>query len=479
MSLQTIHEVFETPIAYTCDVVVAGGGTAGAIAAIAAAETGAQVVLVEKSNFLGGSLVNHAGPIHSFFNLFQGAGHADKQQVIQGIPQKVIDRLIKEQGSYGHLEQEVGGDHDAVATIFDREIYKNVMNELCLEAGVRILLNTWIAGVIKDGDVLKGIIIENKSGRQAIEAKVTIDCTGDADVAAFAGAPFVNMSSQQLVSLPYALANVDLKKVEAFAKSKQLLFTMVHHKKGEGVEDDIIRMGFNAEAIPEFEGNFIGRSQTKPPQNMESLASDEYKFRIGLMGPWGVNYHENEWGYCNCNFMIGIDATNAEEITKAEIDLRKTIIDFTAQLQKLVPGFEHSYISWTPSFLGIRASRIVRCEYELTAEDISEARRFPDEVALYGYHDYAPREIVRDGKWYGFPYRAFVPVSVENLLCAGRLITVDHHAHMSTRNTAGCMAQGHAVGTAAALAALNGVTVRSLDVGQLRTKLKEQGAFLD
>lgn len=481
MALKTIHESLETPVSYSCDVLVAGGGTAGPVAAIAAAKTGAKVMLIERGNFLGGSLVNCAGPLHSFFNLFNGFEDVEKQQVVKGVSQEIIDRLVKENGSFGHLIQEVGGDHDSVATIVDREIYKNVLNKICKEYGIHILLNTWVVGAIKDGDVLTGAIIENKSGRQAIESKVVVDCTGDADIAAWAGAEFINQSATQAVSLPYALANVDLKKVEAFSRDKEILFTMIHHDKGEGAADNIVRMGFTAEALPGFDDFIknVGEDMTDEEKKKISLTGGAPKFSIRMFGPWGVNIHEHEWGYCNCNMMMGVDGTNAEEITRAEIELRAKVVDFTEQLKQNVPGFEKCYISWTPSFLGVRASRIVVCEYELTSDDITNGQRFDDEVALYGYHDYAPAVKVKDGKWFGFPYRAFIPVKVDNLLCAGRNITIEHVAHMSTRNTAGCMVQGHAVGTAAALAALENVRVRDLDIHLLQDTLREQGAFLD
>jgi hypothetical protein len=198
-----------------------------------------------------------------------------------------------------------------------------------------------------------------------------------------------------------------------------------------------------------------------------------------LFGPWGVNYHPHEMSYVNSNFMTGVDGTNAEEITRAEVELRASCFKMTKILREHVPGFERCYVSWTPSYLGVRLSRIVACEYELTHEDVLNARRFEDEVALYGYHDLAPAVQIKDGKYYGFPYRAFVPKTLKNLLVAGRMITGQFKAHMSTRNTAGCMVQGHAVGTAAALAALEGVGVREVEIGTLRDTLRKQGAYLE
>ena len=127
----------------------------------------------------------------------------------------------------------------------------------------------------------------------------------------------------------------------------------------------------------------------------------------------------------------------------------------------------------------MRRTRVVECEIDLSIEDVEEARRFEDEVALYGFHDMAPRRVIKDGGHYGIPYRALLPKGVDNLLVAGKLITTDWTAHMSTRNTVSCMAQGQAVGTAAALCARQQVTPRQLDVELLRATLRKDGAFLD
>lgn len=475
-----IQEQLSTPIRYNCDVLVAGGGTAGAVAALAAAKTGAQVLLVERENFLGGTLLNGAGPMHSFFNLYQAFPQAEKVQVVRGVCEEIVQRLVAEHASYGHLEQENGGDHDSTATIVDRELYKNVMFTMMKEYGVKLLLSTSIVRALTNGTELTGVIIENKSGRQAIKANVVVDCTGDGDVAAFAGAPYTNHAANQAVSMPFALANVDLKKLEAFAREKDILFTLVHADKGDP-QDNIVRMGFDLCALPEFSDFMQGISDPtdkKDPKKKPQQISSNPKFTINMFGPWGVNFHPHEISYVNSNMMVGVDGTNAEEVTQAEIVLRDRCVQLTKLLRKYIPGCEHAYISWTPSYLGIRASRIIECEYDLTHEDILEARRFPDEVALYGYHDYAPHLTIRDGLYYGFPYRAFIPKKIDNLLVAGRMITSDFSAHMSTRNTAGCMVQGHAVGTAAALAALEGVHPRDLDIQLLRRTLLEQGAFL-
>lgn len=473
---ETYRENLETPVKYRCDVLVCGGGTAGAVAALAAAKTGADTMLVEKENFLGGSLVNHAGPLHSFFNLFYAFPETGKIQVVRGIPEEIVKRLQKEHGSYGHLEQRIGGDHDSTATIIDREIYKNTINQMCLENGVHLLLDTLIVGTIVEQGAVQGVIIENKSGRQVISAKVVIDCSGDADVAFRAGASCINMSRMQAVSMPFALGNVDLRKVEEFAEQKGIVFTKIHARKNE--KEDLVRFGFNACTLPEFAEFNEGIIARPKEVGSGEKVPEKARVRLRMFGPWGVNYHENEWSYVNSNMMISVDPTDAEQLTNAEITLRNKCVEFTERLRRYVPGFEKCYISWTPSYLGIRASRIVECEYDLTSEDIESGQRFDDEVALYGYHDYSPSVKIRDGLYFGFPYRAFLPRKIENLLVAGRIITTEHSAHMSTRNTVSCMVQGHAVGTAAALSALGNISPRELDISCLREKLLEQNVFL-
>jgi hypothetical protein len=147
-------------------------------------------------------------------------------------------------------------------------------------------------------------------------------------------------------------------------------------------------------------------------------------------------------------------------------------------LRSSVPGFEHAAVTWSTVQVGVRRTRIIECEHILSLDDILQARRFQDEVAVYGFHDSAPRLMIRDGGAYGIPYRALLPRATDGLLVAGRMITSDFEAHMSTRNTVSCMAQGQAAGTAAALASQAGVAPRQLDVGALRKTLLANGVFL-
>jgi hypothetical protein len=199
---------------------------------------------------------------------------------------------------------------------------------------------------------------------------------------------------------------------------------------------------------------------------------------LGIWGPLGASLHENNYNYINGTSLSNVDATDTEALSKAEVGLRKQVMTLSKMLKQHVPGFEKAYLSWTPVCVGVRYTRVIECEHDMTLDEIVNCARFDDEVMLYGFHDSAPRIMIKNGGYYGIPYRAFLPVGVEGLLVAGRLITSTWEAHMSTRNTASCMAQGQAVGTAAALAAKAGINPRQVDTAKLREVLRQQNVFL-
>ena len=454
--MRYIEETLKTPVTFECDVLVCGGGTAGFVAALAAARNGAKTILVERFNAIGGSLTNGAGPIHSFFNVFKPFPGVEKKQVIEGIPQEIVERMMARNASYGHLEMERGGDYDSVITLIDWEVYKDVAFQMLEEDGVKVLLHTMVVGATTEDGAITGVIIENKSGRQVIAAKVVVDCTGDADVAYYAGANVVKTHSQTAVGFPFSMANVDMRKYTDYAEEHGLIYQLITGDKGSET-DDTIRIGVQLSKDPAFH-DFMEKNH--------------------MWGPLGFSFHENYYTYINGCTKRDVDATNAEAVSEAEIELRHQAMTWAQMMKDNLPGFEKAFVSWTPNCIGVRATRIVECEHEMTVEEICNCQRFEDEVMLYGFMDLAPKLMIKNGGYYGIPYGCFVPKKVDGLLVAGRLITSDFSAHMSTRNTGSCMAQGQAVGTAAALAATEGVKPRDLDVQKLRAVLKEQKVFL-
>ncbi len=456
MGKRFIQETLQTPVRYSCDVVVAGGGTAGVCAALSAARNGAKTILVDRYNFLGGSMLNGAGPLHSFYNLYKAFPGAPKVQCVRGIPSEIVDRMVAAGGSPGHLEQDKGGNYDSVITIIDWEIFKDVIFDMLQEAGVQILLHCIVTGVMKDGNNVQGIIIEGKSGREAIEASVVIDTTGDADVAVYAGVPFVKKHETTKVGMPFGMLNVDMPRLVAFLEEHDMVNQIIHADKGSEV-DDIIRLGFELKKIPLFK---------------------EYMDQTGMWGPLGVSRYEGDYSYINSCSLPAVDATDTVILSEAEIKLRKQVHTLARMLREHIPGFEKAHVYWTPVSAGVRYTRCVECEHDMSLEEIVNCARFDDEVMLYGFHDSAPRIMIKNAGCYGIPYRALMPKQVDGLLVAGRMITSDFDAHMSTRNTVSCMAQGEAVGAAAALAAREGIAPRALDPQVLRDALRKQGVYL-
>lgn len=457
MKEQFIHESLTTPVRYECDVLVCGGGTAGFTAALAAARNGADVLLIEHKGYIGGTLVTGAGPLHSFFNLYNAYPEAGKHQVVQGMAQEIVTRLMERGQSPGHLEQKKGGGYDSVITLIDWEGYKALALEMLQEAGVRILLHTDSVAVIKDGERVQYVVIQGKSGREAVRAKVVIDTTGDADVAFQAGCQVEKRHHTTSVGMPFTMNNVDMKRLKAYLEEKDIITQLVIGEE-QIPGSCAMRLGFDLKKLPEF---------------------TEYMTETGIWGPLGYSIHEGEFTYINGTSVRNVDAADTEELTRAEIKLRLQVATLARMLIEHVPGFENAYVSRTPDKIGVRLTRIVQCDHVLSLEEIVNGTRFEDEVFLYGFHDCAPRITIKDGKWYGFPYRAMLPKGVDGLLVAGRCVTREWEAHMSTRNTVSCMAQGQAAGTAAALAAKDGVNPRQVNVKKLQQLLREQGVFLD
>ncbi len=457
--MEWITENLQTPVRDTYDVIVAGGGTAGVTAALASARNGARTALIERFNFLGGSMIEGAGPLHSFFNVFKPFG-AEKVQLVRGIPQEIVDRVAAAGGSPGHLEQDMGGSYDSVITAIDWEIFKEVIMEMMTEAKVDVFLHTMIAGALTEGKKVTGVIIQSKSGREALRAKTVVDTTGDGDVAAWAGAGFTKCHQKHGVGYPFGMANVDLPRLMHFCEEKGIVRQQVLLDKGEGIgpdKDCYFRIGFQFDRL-------------------EPLR--DYMIQNGMWGPLGLAYHLRDYNYMNGAALNDVDSTDARAVTDAEIRLRRQVMTFAAMLKKYIPGFENAYVYRTPIHIGVRYSRVIDCEYDITNEEIVNCARFDDEILLYGFHDSAPRITIKNGGWYGLPYRALIPKGIDGLLTAGRLITSEQEAHMSTRNTVSCMAQGQAAGTAAALCARDGIAPRNLDIRLLQNTLKKQGVFL-
>lgn len=438
------------------DVVVAGGGTAGVVAALAAARQGARTALIEAKGYPGGTVVEGGTALHSFYNLWKAFPDVKKRHLVRGIPQEIVDRLAQAGGATGHAEMAKGYDYDSVCTAIDTEIYKLVAFQMLKEAGVFICVNTLLAGAIRQGSRIEGVITESRSGREAFLGRSFVDCTGYGDLAARAGARFTEPNDYAVCN-SIGVANVSLEKLHQFLESHD---AVEHYCEGlrSGQPGQIVRLqGRTAKLPPEFaaEAGKIGMSMTT------------------------TTTQDNYFMFIKVNYRMPVSPTSRDGVSEAELELRKRQARTVELFRKYVPGCEKAFIARTSPCLNIRRGRLIGCDYDITLADVLEGRRFPDDVLVYGFHDSAPRLQIRNGGAYGIPYRALRVAGIENLLAAGMMITSNHEAHMSTRNTVSCMRQGQAAGAAAALCAAKGCGTRELPYADLRKALEKGGVYLE
>jgi ribulose 1,5-bisphosphate synthetase/thiazole synthase len=457
------------------DIIVAGGGAAGVVAAIASARNGADILLVERYGFLGGAITGQfVTTLNSFLDM-RG------RRIVGGIPQEVIDWLREMGGAVGHLQDYLWWSTGSM-TLVDPALMKYAMLEMAVEAGVKLLLHTTVQDVVVEGDNIKGVIAASKGGTQAILGKLVVDATGDGDVAAAAGAPYVKGrgdGSMQHVSLMLRMGNVEQEKILDYVRENPGQFIIGENPYGRrSVEETIAQLHdiYQAPAMAGFfklvkEGVEKGEMHSFSPRGGLCLQMTP---RRGEMGVYATN-------------VANVDSTDALSLTRAEMELRRQALITVQFLKKYVPGFESAYLIDVAPQVGVRETRRIIGEYVLTEEDVLEGRRFPDVVAkgshpadIHSPDD--PKKVihlhVKDGGSYDIPYRCLVPKKVDSLLVAGRCASASHEAMGSARVVGTCMAMGQAAGTAAALCVVDHVVPRLLDVGRLQKRLVEQGAVL-
>ncbi len=439
------------------DVVVAGGGMAGIAAVIAAARTGARTLLVEKAGWLGGMGITGATGLHSFFNIFDLFPGAERMRVVAGIAQELVDRVQAMGGGIGHARVERGGAFLSMITPVEPETFKLAAAQMCLEAGADLLLHTVVDEVRAAGGQIEGLVLWNKAGRSLVRARQYVDCTGDGDLAAYAGAPFEHFKpgdpGAYAAGFTFRLVNLDLQRMEADLERRGLITHLAHAVKPGMRAPEIIRLGIHTgrlrQAGVEDAPGYLLSSSLRP----------------------------RELTYVNCINYGPNDGLDPAALTAAEVDLRGKMLKVAEMFRKHIAGCEDCYPAGPAPSVGQRRARAIRCEYELTEEDCTTGRRFADAIGCFSFIDY-PNTFVQEAGAYAIPYRALIPRGVNNLLIAGRMMSVELKAHASTRNTVNCLICGQAAGTAAALAARQGISPREVDVELLQDMLKKAGVLL-
>lgn len=418
------------------DVVVVGAGSAGSAAAISAARLGASTLLVDRLAFMGGTSTAVLDTFYAFYTPGE-----PPRRVAGGLGWEVVRRLTADGVAFERPNTYGAG----TGVTYDSEALKVLWERLAEQAGVDLLLHTWMTGVRVDDGRVTAIRLWNKGGARWVEASVVIDASGDADVCAMAGVPHDapgEGGTVQSLSTLFKVANVDI--AAASAVPKRELWRLM----------------------------------------AEAAASGDYRLPR-IEGSWHRTPHEGV-ALIHMTRIPGVDATDPEQLTRAEVEGRRQVVEYHRFLRDRVPGFERSVVVATSPAIGVRESRRVHGDYRLTREDVLAGRRFDDEIALCG----APIEdhgaggdttwqYVGEGGVYGIPYRTLLPAGTEGLLVAGRCFSATHDAHASARSMATCMAMGQAAGTAAVMAAAVGAGPRAVPVDALRERLALDGALLE
>ena len=420
------------PLADQADVVIAGGGPAGLCAAIAAAQSGAEVLLIERFGCLGGmatsGLINPWMPFSTENKIINAGLFAE------------INRRLLARGMCGRGEQ--GWE---TASAFDEELLKQVAQEMVLEAGVRLRLNSFLTGVAAEDGRVTRLGVASKSGLQAIGGKVFLDTTGDADLCAWAGAEFEQGRPEDGLCQPMTLC-----------------FRMA--------DVDQARMPSRPEINALYDAARAAGEITNPRENVLWF----WTTHTGLV-------------HFNTTRIVGQQATSVDDMTAAELEGRRQVQEMVAFLKGHVPGFEQSYLVATAPLLGVRESRRVLGDYYLTTEEVLGAADFEDGIAraCYCVDIHSPTGGGTDirglppGASYALPYRCLTPRGWENLLVAGRPISADHGAHSSLRVMPIAMNLGEAAGVAAAQALAHDGRTRAVDIQAVRETLRERGAVID
>ena len=433
----------QTPVLGEYDVVVLGGGPAGMAAAVAAARLGSSVLLVERYGFLGG--MGTAAGVTNFCGLHANV-HGEIRQVVHGVADDLLSRIA----ALGGLNAPHNLFGKTVAQAYDTAAYKIAADDLMLSAEVEVLFHALAAGVMMDSPRrVRALLIETKSGRRAVLGRAFIDCSGDGDLAAWAGAAYEKGDGQGNMLYPSTMFRIN------------------------GI--DPVRAGKAWEVIPRLMQAAEAQGRYRFPRKTPIVRPQ----KSGI--EWRVNLTQLANAQGNA-----IDGTDALELSDAEMLGRRQIASVAGFLKE-VPGFEQSYIVDIAPQVGIRETRRVMGRYVLTEADVLECASFDDTIGVNGW----PLELHLKGdvefRWpkipesRGFnqlPYRMTIPAGFANLWVAGRCASMSHEAQSAARVTGACFVMGQAAGTAAHLALAAGCDAAAIDTASLQAQLQSDGAYL-
>lgn len=440
------------------DVIIAGAGPSGCMAALAAARMGAKVLLIEKNAYPGGA--NTAAMVCPLMTF-----HSGSKQIVKGIAQEVIDRLAEKEATLGHIPDPLGVT--STITPIEPAALRLVYFEMfAQQPNITLLLHSFLCGVEVEAGNITRVTVAGKNTTTSYQAKTFIDATGDGDLAALCHVGFdkgrPSDGYTQPMSMIFKVGGIDFGKVISYMRQNPEQFIL--HKDYKQLDRYLAVSGFfDIVRLAKACGDF-------------NIPRDRILFFQGL--------HPGE-AFINTSRIIKLSGLSSHDQTIAETEAARQVEELLAFFRKYLPGFESSYLAAIADVTGVRESRRIHGRYTLTVEDVYEERTSSEGVAVCAFPIDIHDPTGADLQWvrrkqdfcYDIPYGVMVPQKIGNLLVTGRCISATHEALASARISATAMALGQAAGTAACLALDQKVAFDHLDVAHLQQELRRQGAI--
>ncbi len=439
-------------VVHQTDVLVVGSGPGGLAAALAAARAGVETTLVDRYGCFGGNIT---------------------QVGVEGFAWYRHPATIDSEGIGPELEARAKAmgaaapEPQSMSHALDAEMFKYVADVMVAEAGIHPMLHRLCVAPIMEGDTIHGVIVESKAGREAILAKRVIDATGDADIAARAGAPVHKTPREKMLSASVMFSMNGVNKARFIAQVKA--DPQTYADWGGNGEWDIATDGKEDALFSPF---------LRKPFKMALEAGLLPDNLATIAGTWGTVSDQGDLTYLNMVHLFACDGTNPDDLTRGEIEGRRQAVLAVAALKRFMPGCEDAKLRNFGMTLGIRDTRKIDAVYNLTEEDVRGQARFEDSVGIFPefIDGYGVLILPTTGRYFHVPYRALLPRKIGNLLVAGRSIGGDKISHAAVRNMMCCAVAGQGAGVAAAVSIKAGRSLDSVDMHVVQGELRRQGA---
>ena len=437
-----------------CDVLVVGGGISGVVAGLAASRSGAKTILIENKPFVGGNATTGLC-LHSYITRYG-------KQVVFGIAQELVDELIDRGGAVGHIPY---GDYVHSVTPVDGDMFRIVATEKLADAAVTVIYGVNAVGVESRDGTVSTVQVAMKNRVRPVHARVIIDCSGDADIAAAAGAKFrvgnISTGKMQPVSMLLRCFGTDNEKV-----AKDMGATRI--ARATRADHPVPFPVYFRGSLSKWNDIVVGE---------KLVHNRDHMIFFNTVWPNQLNV--------NTTAVFGVDGTDPIALSRATVQLTRQAARIGEFLKRNVDGFQN--IHYVPAiFAGVRETRTVTGHYEITHDDIVAGRKFADSIGEGCFpvdiHDpdtgQASFVQIGDDGSYGIPLRTMIPKGLSNLLVAGRCLSADSVAYAATRNMGACMISGEAAGIAAAMAAERNVDMHNLPASEVQAEVRRRGGLI-